>query len=314
MPDLDRLHLGGATGLAARLHHGGDLVVDPHEGKRARGLAAAGELLAVRAKRREVGAGAAAELEQHGLAAGELHDVFHVVVHVLDEAGRALGELVRVLWLDDGARLRIPAPVALGAGDAVLVVEADVEPDGRVEGAMLVKAEPRQVAVKTLAIFGGSEVAVLETPVGDRADDAVDQLADAVLALIGADFAVEVLAADDIGGKLRPERGNLAVGLLEQHFPVFAFDGGAADFPVDGVEDVGDVDRTELGVDLQPAVKALGGATGRTSGTGLGTRSKRSVGHRHNQTSCFGSFRRASYHCVQKYTPLQSIGIVAGRP
>ena len=44
------------------------------------GLAAAGELLAVRAERRQIGAGAGAELEEHGLAAGELHDVFHVVV------------------------------------------------------------------------------------------------------------------------------------------------------------------------------------------------------------------------------------------
>ena len=48
MPDLDRLHLGGAAGLAAALDHRRDLVVNPHERQRARGLAAAGELFAMR--------------------------------------------------------------------------------------------------------------------------------------------------------------------------------------------------------------------------------------------------------------------------
>ena len=75
----------------------------------------------MRAERAEVGAGAAAELEEHGLAAGELHDVFHVVGDVLNEAGRALRVFVRVLGLDDVLRLGIPAPVALRAFDAVLV-------------------------------------------------------------------------------------------------------------------------------------------------------------------------------------------------
>ncbi len=144
--------------LAARrvlppdLHHRGHLVVDAHEGERAAGLAAAGELFAVGAERREVGAGAGAELEEHGLAAGELHDVFHVVFDALDEAGRALRELVRVFGLHDVSRLRVPAPVALRARDAVLVVEADVEPDGRVERPVLMQAEPGQLAVEAFAV------------------------------------------------------------------------------------------------------------------------------------------------------------------
>ena len=69
VPDLERLHLGRAAGLAAGLHHRRDLVIDPHERERAGGLAAAGELFAMRAERRKVGARAAAELEEHGLAA-----------------------------------------------------------------------------------------------------------------------------------------------------------------------------------------------------------------------------------------------------
>ena len=129
MPDLERLHLGGAAGLAAALHDGGDLVVDPHERERAARLAAAGELFAMRAERREIGARARAELEQHGLAAGELHDVFHVVADALDEAGRALRIFVRILRLVDRLGLGVPMPIALRTLHAVLMIQADVEPD-----------------------------------------------------------------------------------------------------------------------------------------------------------------------------------------
>ncbi len=96
VPDLDRLHLGRATRFAAALDHGRDLVEDPHERQRARRLAAARELLAVRTQRRQVRPRPRAKLEQHGLAARELHDVFHAVIHALDEAGRALRVFVRV--------------------------------------------------------------------------------------------------------------------------------------------------------------------------------------------------------------------------
>jgi hypothetical protein len=106
----------------------------------------------------------------------------------------------------------------------------------------------------------------------------VDELADAVLALVGADFAVEVLAADDVGGELRPEAGDFAVGLLEEDFAVLALDGGGANFPLDRVEDVDAIGGAEEGVDLEPAVKALLGAG---AGLGLSTRSKRSVGRGH---------------------------------
>ena len=68
VPDLEGLHLGGAAGFAAGLDDAGDGVVDPHEADRAAGLAAAGELLLAGAEGGEVGAGAGAELEEHGLA------------------------------------------------------------------------------------------------------------------------------------------------------------------------------------------------------------------------------------------------------
>ena len=72
-----------------------------------------------------------------------------------------------------------------------------------------------------------------------------------------ADFAVEVFAADDVRGQLAPERRDFAVGLLEDHLAVLALDLGAANFPVDGGEQVVDVGRAELGVDLEPAVELL---------------------------------------------------------
>ena len=48
----------------------------------------------------------------------------------------------------------IPMPVALRAFDAVLVIQADVEPDGRVERAVLMQAEPGEFAIEALAVVG----------------------------------------------------------------------------------------------------------------------------------------------------------------
>jgi hypothetical protein len=98
----------------------------------------------------EVGAGAGAELEEHGFAVGEAHDGFHVVVDGLDEAGAALGIDRIGRGAFDGGFLRVVIPVAEGGvvADAVLVVEADVEPDRGIEGAVLVQAQPGQFIVK----------------------------------------------------------------------------------------------------------------------------------------------------------------------
>ena len=243
MPALEGLHLGGAAGLAARLDDAGDRVVDPHEADRARGLAAAGELLAAGAEGREVGAGARAELEEHGLAVGQPHDPFHVVADALDEAGRGLGVLVGAGGPDDGAGLLVPPPVVGRPGDAVAVEEPDVEPDRRVERAVLVQAEGRQLVVEPLGVLGGGEVAVVAAPVGDRPGHPVDELADRVLplalrgtAVAAGHVAVEVLADDDVGGELAPAAGNLAVGLLEDRPAALVLDLRRAEVPVDLVK------------------------------------------------------------------------------
>ena len=127
--NLQRLHLGSATGLATALHHSRHLIVDPHEGEGAGRLAATGELLSLAAERGEIGAGARAELEEHGLAAGEIHDVFHVVLDALNEAGAALWIFVGVVGHHHVVLRLVPPPVARCSLHAVLVIEPDVEPD-----------------------------------------------------------------------------------------------------------------------------------------------------------------------------------------
>ena len=251
MRDLEGLHLGGAASFAARLDHCGDLVVNAHEGERAGGLAAAAELFTLRTDRGKIGAGAGAELEEHRFAGREPHDVFHVVVDALDEAGRALRIFVRIVRLGDLKLFSIPMPVAFRATDAVLMKETDVEPNRRIEGAMLVEAEPRQVAIEGLAIFRGGEVAIHEPPIGDRAGHAMDELANAVFTFWGAVLAIEILADDDVGRELRPEGGYFTVLLFEEDLAIFVFDRSGAEFPIDGVKGIGSAGRTEGGIDAK---------------------------------------------------------------
>ena len=265
--DLQRLHLGGPAGLPAALHHRGDLVVHPHERERAGGLAAAGELLTLAAERGEVGAGAGAELEQHRLAAGEVHDVLHVVLHALDEAGAPLGILVGVFRHGHVALRLVPPPVAGRTLDAVLVVEADVEPHGRVEGAVLVDAQPGEIAIEVFAVLPRAEVAVLDAPVGDRAGHAMHELLDGVLPLGRVDFAVEVLAHDDVGRQLAPGGRNLARRLLEEHLAVLPLDRRRPQLPFGRVKRALDLRGAERRLDRKRLPgRPAGGRAGRLRG------------------------------------------------
>ena len=75
-------------------------------------------------------------------------------------------------------------------------------------------------------------------PLGDRVDDAADELLDAALALGRADLAAEVLRDDDVGGLLRPGLRDLDVALLEDHLAAFVADDRGAQLPLDLVEGV----------------------------------------------------------------------------
>src|SRR5439155_1216553 len=93
--------LSVSTGLSSTTER----VVAAHEADRAARDPAAAHALLAGADGGQVRAGAAAELEEHGLGLREVHDRAHVVLDAVDEAGRAL-------------RLRL---------------DPDVEPDRRVE-------------------------------------------------------------------------------------------------------------------------------------------------------------------------------------
>src|SRR5204863_173504 len=91
---------------------------------------------------------------EHGFAGRQPHDIFHRVLHALDEAGTPL----RVLVLRYGsfcfASLTIVEIVA-GPGafaDAILMIQADVKPDRRIEGTVLIQAEPGQVVLAMMRV------------------------------------------------------------------------------------------------------------------------------------------------------------------
>ena len=93
----------------------------------------------------------------------------------------------------------------------------DVEPDRRVEAEHLVQQHPGQLVVEDLGVLLGGEVAVLLAGAAVLADDPVDDLAQAGLALRGADGAAEVLGRHDVGRVDAPEVGELHPALLEVH-------------------------------------------------------------------------------------------------
>ena len=136
------------------------------------------------------------------------------------------------------------------------MVQADVEPDRRIERAVLVQAQPRQLAVEPLAVFLAGKVTVRLAPVGDRSCHPLDQLADARLSLARARLTVEVLADHHVGRQRTPVDRNLAVDLLEQHAAVLVLDRRSPQVPLDRVERIR-VGRTELRPKLQGLARRL---------------------------------------------------------
>ena len=257
----DGVHLGGATGLAAGLHHVGHLVIDLEEAHRTRRTAAAGELLAAGTNRGQVSAGARAVLEEHGLRVGQFHDALHVVLDRLDEAGAGL----RILVLGGGAAghlgLAVPEPIAPVAAlaDLVLVVQPHIEPNRRIEGPILVDAQPGQLVVEHLAVFL-AEVPVGHTPVRDGPGHPMDELLDRFLPLRLGRISVEVLGADHLGGQNRPVLRNFDPLLLEDGLARIIGDLRRAAIPFDLVEGL------DLRVAEDPLEWQLAGGRGRLGG------------------------------------------------
>src|SRR3954454_17607254 len=134
---------------------------------------------------------------------------------------------------------------ALGRGDQCverlagrtlrLLLEADVEPDRRVEGRELVEQDEAQLGLEGVAVLDRGEVAALTTPVGDRARDAGDHLLDRALARRRLELPAEVLLGDDVRRVLRPRLRELDVLLLERDLVAVA-DPRVADLPLDLLE------------------------------------------------------------------------------
>ena len=122
------------------------------------------------------------------------------------------------------------------------VVEADVEPHRRVEGAVLVEAQPGQVVVEDLRLRLVREIPVLDAPVGDGAGHAVHQLPDGCLApalgRVGAvrDVAIEIFRHRDLGRQLAPRLGHLDVLLLENRLADIIGDRRRPQIPFDLVK------------------------------------------------------------------------------
>ena len=122
------------------------------------------------------------------------------------------------------------------------LLEADVEPDRRVEGGELVDEDRLQLGLEGLRLLLVREVAAVAPPGAGRLDDPADHLPDARLALRRGHAPAEVLLGDDVRGRLRPELRELDALLLE-HRAVLPRDERVPDLPLDLVERVAAGDR-----------------------------------------------------------------------
>ena len=86
---------------------------------------------------------------------------------------------------------------------------------GRVEAEHLVEEGVGQLVLEDRGVVDGGEVAVHLAGLHVGEHDAVDELLERPLALVGADRAAEVLGRDDVRGVDRPRVGELDPALLE---------------------------------------------------------------------------------------------------
>src|SRR5437879_9174593 len=105
-------------------------------------------------------------------------------------------------------------------------------------------------------VLCGCKAPALSTPLRDRVDDPVDDLADARLALVAAKAAAEVLLGDDVDRQLGPGAGDLYVLLLEDDLAFLTCDGRRSSVPLHQVEGVAARRREEA-----PEVESLGFAS-----------------------------------------------------
>src|SRR5258706_6111590 len=186
VPIAQCIHFGRAPGFATGLHYICDLVIDLEERHWTARPATAAEFFLAGTNGTEVRPGAGPVLEEHRLAVSQAHDVLHVVLDRLNKARASLRIFILRIGALGLAELAIIVPIAFRGifSHAVLVVEAAVEPDRRIEGAILVDTQPGQLLIEHFPIFL-AEVAILYSPISNRAADAVNELANPRLAFGG---------------------------------------------------------------------------------------------------------------------------------
>jgi len=145
----------------------------------------------------------------------------------------------------------VPVPIAHRPLHAILMEKPDVEPNRRVERSMLMQAEPRQVAVESLAVGRSGEIAVGQPPVGNRAAYAIDELPNPLFAFRCADLAVEILISHHVRGQLAPGDGHLAIVLLEDDIATLPLDGSHSQLPIRRIEWIGHINRAKRSRDRQ---------------------------------------------------------------
>ena len=257
-------HLRRASRRAAALRGAGCAIEHLEEAHEPARRSAAGELLLTPANLTEVRARARSVLEEARFVFDELVDSHQVVGGGLDEARRALRAPVRVLGLEDAVTADvggIPGPVSARARDTVLVVEAAVEPNGRVERAVLVDEEKRELRFERLRVGLGGEVAAeVFARLTNGVGDAVDDLTNAALAVfdrfvtgLAANAGLpEVLRDDDVGCQLAPRRGHLGAVHLEDDGAIRVRDRARAALVDDLVQGIGASGRVFAG-DADPS-------------------------------------------------------------
>ena len=85
--------------------------------------------------------------------------------------------------------------------------------------------------MERVAVFGGGEVSLLPAPVADGLRHALNQLANAGLALRRAQRAVKIFAGNNVDGGHRPVLGRLHVALLKDRVALGVSDAGGAQLP-----------------------------------------------------------------------------------
>src|SRR5262245_29768500 len=111
-------------------------------------------------------------------------------------------------------------------------VTTDVEPYGRIERSLLLDQDMNQFVMESVAVFGGGEIALLPAPVANGFRYALDQLADAGLALRRAQRSVKIFTGHNVDGGHRPVFGRFHITLLKDCVALGIGDAGGAEFPL----------------------------------------------------------------------------------